>query len=69
MRALIAAAKTAPSVSVVEGATGEELIVEDGRVIGAMAGPGDILVPFLASAVVLATGAIRLSRPSIRPRL
>ena len=58
MRALIAAVKASPTITVIEGAAARDLIVEDGRCRGVVARLGDQLVPILAPSVVLTTGGI-----------
>ncbi|TXL71324.1 L-aspartate oxidase [Vineibacter terrae] len=58
MRALLAAARAAPSITLVEAAIAEEILVEDGRLQGVIARCGGSAVLFTADAVVLATGGL-----------
>jgi len=58
MRALLAAARTTPSITVVEGAVAEELAVVDGVVRGVIAHWRGEPILFAADAVVLATGGL-----------
>lgn len=57
MTALIEAVKKAPHIRLIEGVA-QELIAEDGRVVGLRAQAGDKLLTLPARAVVLATGGI-----------
>lgn len=56
MEALIAAVRHTPSIRVIEGAEALRLLVEHGRITGAMAQEGNRILRFEASHVVLATG-------------
>jgi L-aspartate oxidase len=58
MRALIAAVRSAPTITVVEGIEARRLAVEDGRIVGVLANgsPGPVLLA--TGRVVLATGGI-----------
>jgi len=56
MEALIAAVRHTPSIRVIEGAEALRLLVEHGRITGAMAQEGNRVLRFEASHVVLATG-------------
>jgi L-aspartate oxidase len=63
MQALIAAARATPSIRVITGHEAEDLVIENGRVVGVRLARGDTrgqgtyeLIP--ASAVVLATGGV-----------
>jgi L-aspartate oxidase len=58
MRALVAAARAAPSITVIDGAEAEDLLVEDGEVQGVIARHGGQALLLRAQAVVLATGGI-----------
>ena len=70
MQALVAAVRETPSIHVVETMTAEELVVHDGRVVGAIARHRDGRAEtFPAGAVVLATGGIgQLYRVTTNPR-
>jgi L-aspartate oxidase len=58
MRALIAAARATPSITVIDDAEAEDLLVEDGEVLGVIARHGGQALVLRAQAVVLATGGI-----------
>lgn len=76
MAALIAAARAAPSITVIEGVRAGDLLVEDGRVAGVIAARADDPygepLSFRARATVLATGgvgglyAVTTNPPSVR---
>ncbi|HKU94533.1 MAG TPA: L-aspartate oxidase [Vineibacter sp.] len=58
MRALLAAARKMPSITLVEGAVAEEIVVADGVARGVIARRQGEAILFTADAVVLATGGL-----------
>lgn len=58
MRALIAAIRRCPSVTLLEGVEGRRLIVEEGAIRGVIAARGDEPLVLATSRVVIATGGI-----------
>jgi L-aspartate oxidase len=58
MNALIAAARAAPSIEIVEDTCASELVTDDGVVLGVHARRAESELAFAARAVVLATGGI-----------
>jgi L-aspartate oxidase len=58
MRALLVAARATPSITLVEVATAEEIVVDDGRLRGVTARCRGSAILFMSDAVVLATGGL-----------
>ncbi|MFT6775263.1 MAG: L-aspartate oxidase [Paracoccaceae bacterium] len=58
MDALIAAVRVTPSITVIDHATAEELVVVDGRVVGVHCRRGGAALTVIATDVVLATGGV-----------
>ena len=56
MRALLVAARATPSITLIEGVTAEEIVIDDGAVRGVIARRGDEAIVLAADAVALATG-------------
>lgn len=70
LKALIAAVRDQPHITIVENAVAEDAIVENGRVYGVYASPigGDERIAYRAHATILATGGIgRLFRYTTNP--
>ena len=58
MRAVVAAVRACPSITVLEGVQARRLLVRDGSVAGVLAARGDEPLCFASSRVVIATGGI-----------
>ncbi len=58
MRAVVAAVRACPSITVLEGVEGRRLLMRDGRVAGVLAARGEEAIVLPASRVVLATGGV-----------
>lgn len=57
-QSLVSAARATPSITILEGVEAEELLCDDGRVVGLAARRGTERLVFAARAVVLATGGV-----------
>ena len=58
MRAVIAAVRACPSVTVLEGVDARRLLVREGRIVGVLAADGDAPLLLPTSRVVIATGGV-----------
>ena len=58
MRAVVAAVRACPSITVLEGVEARRLLLRDGRVAGVLAARGDEAITLRTGRVVLATGGI-----------
>ncbi len=58
MRAVVAAVRACPSITVLEGVAARRLVMRDGRIVGVLAARGDAPLYLPASRVVIATGGI-----------
>lgn len=58
MRAVVAAVRACPSITIIEGVDARHILLTDGRVSGILAARGDVPLHLPTSRIVLATGGI-----------